>query len=103
MYERLDDFLGDVKIFSYANAIEQKYVQGRWRELSDKPLEFIIDGIESPEDLRLIRRHKIFKDDADRLEAVFLYMPREWYLATFAIDLKYEDYFVKKYNLEPMR
>jgi len=102
LYKRLDEFLKDVKELSYNHRIEQKYVEGRWREPSDKSLEFIINGIKGPEDLRLIRREPVLDSLTTKLEAVFLYMPKEWYLATFEIDIKFEEYFVNKYNLEPL-
>lgn len=99
LYERLPEFIEDVKQLSHDHKIEQKYVEGRWREPSDKSLEFITDSIIGPEELRLIRREPVFDFQVPELEAVFLYLPREWYLATFYIDVKHEKYFVAKYDL----
>lgn len=102
LFSRLDEFLEDCKKLSYNLYVEQKYVEGRWREPSDKSLEFIVGNIKEDEDLRFLIREPIIKSDKRHLEAVFKYSPEEWYLATFEIEDKYENFFVKKYDLKPL-
>jgi hypothetical protein len=59
-----------------------------------------VKNIKDKSQLRLIIREPIFEFERRHLEAVFKYSPEEWYLATFEIEDKYEDFFVKKYDLK---
>ena len=99
LYKNLEEYVKDIKLLSNEIRVEQKYVEGRWREPSDKTLDFVINNIKNSSDLRFIHRSKRFFQP-ELLEAVFLYQPKEWYIAWCNIELKNLNFFVNKYKLK---
>lgn len=100
---RLDEFKKDVVENSYFIGLEQKYVNGGWREPTDKTLDWILENCNRVEDIRIIHEFVNYPSDTEKLQAVFMYIPDAWYLAWCDIDISKEKYFVNKYNLKPLK
>jgi len=96
---KLDEFKKDVVNKAYEISLEQKYVQGKWREPTDKSLEWILDHCQRSEDIRFIHIMPNYSE-IERIQIVFMYLPEAWYLAWCNIHLKEKNYFVKKYDLK---
>jgi hypothetical protein len=100
---RLEEFKKEV-IEKKSNLIlEQKYVNGGWREPTDKKLEWILDNCTKVEDVRIVHRYSNFVNEPEMLQITFMYIPDAWYLAWFELDPKLEEHFINKYNLKPLR
>lgn len=80
--------------------LQQKYKDDNitWgrREPTKKSLKWILEKSEIDE-LKIIHRYKTYDWEKERFEIIFIH---DWYFAWCNIDLKEEDYFVKKYHLK---
>lgn len=97
--EDLEMFKVEVIAKTYDIRLEQKYVQGRWREPTDKSLDYILNGCNEQSLVRVSRQFPNFPGQVDRGEVVFMTRKPEWYMAW--CSLRTEDLYglVDKYNL----
>ena len=95
----IEDFKKDVINYSYNITLEQKYKhKDSYRETSELTLEETLNLIETKDDAKIIHVFPNF-DEVERFQVVFM---KNWYFAWCDINLKYKDYFIKKYELKSM-
>ncbi|MBK5215817.1 MAG: hypothetical protein JJE53_03365 [Candidatus Pacebacteria bacterium] len=95
----LDEFKKEVQELSYNILLEQKYVKGRWREPTDKSLEWILDMCKKNDNVKIVHIMPNW-NIKECLQVVFITMLKEgWYLAWCDMEIEYEHYLIKKYKL----
>lgn len=96
----LNDFKKDAVNYSYYILCEQKYKNGmNHREKSELTLEETLKRITCDDDIKIVHRKPNF-GEMEHFQVAFM---NDWYFAWCDIDMKHEDYFIKKYDLKKVK